>query len=259
MEFEPTPGQTTEPTQAPTNDPLAELVGEGKPFKDGSALASAKLESDAFITQLKGENFEMRKTVTEMEDKLARASTTTEILEAVRNMQTAGLTQDPPTGGEVVPNENQVPALTEASIEEMIQRTMQRTEQSKVAESNFDLVKAAFMKKFVDPDKARLEYKAAAASLEMTEDQLDAYSKQNPSLVLKAAGLEPAQMSLFQPNYLETKENTEAINKNPNVRDHLWWETQRKANGNAWYFQPKIQQKYWDDARAIGDSFLPEK
>lgn len=59
-------GTNDQGTPAPKNDPSAEqpsvqaLVGEGKKFKDFEALAKSKLESDAYIEQLKSEAAELR-------------------------------------------------------------------------------------------------------------------------------------------------------------------------------------------------------
>jgi len=253
MEFE-APAETGAPAPAPTNDPLAELVGEGKPFKDMAALATSKLEGDTFIGQLKSENHEMRQAVKEMEDKLARASTTTEILEAVRSMSPPA--QDPPTSGEVEPTVT-IPEFTKDDVEALIQRTLKQTEQTKTSEVNYQLVMDTFMDAFKDADKARVQYKAAAAALQMTEDQLDVYSKQSPHLVLKAAGLEPSFKSTSQPlSYLQTSHNSEHDAPKGDRRDNAYWEALRKANGNAWYFQPKIQQQVWKDVNELGDSFL---
>jgi hypothetical protein len=258
MEFEPSGDQTAPTPDHPTNDPLAELVGEGKPFKDIAALASAKVEADQFIEKLKSENFEMRNVVKEAEEKLSRSSTTAEILEAVRSMQ-VGQANEPgiKTGEADQGNQSQI---TEEQIAELIQRNLSKTKQEETKEANYKSVKDAFMNAFKDPDKARLEYKAAAIALEMTEEQLDAYAQQNPRLVLQAAGLKPAFKSTnTPPDYLQNTVNSEAQgNQGGPKRDHIWWEAQRKEKGNTWYFQPKTQQMYWEDAKALGDSFLPQ-
>jgi hypothetical protein len=257
MDFDSTGDQTGTPAPTNTTDPLEALVGDGKPFKDVAALASSKVEADAFIEQLKGENFQMREAVKEAEEKLSRASTTTEILDAVRGMHTQGKPNDPPDRGDEDKDRNQS-GLTEEAIAELIQRTISKTEQDKTKESNYDSVKDAFLKAYADPDKARLQYKAAAVSLDMTEDQLDAYSEQNPQMVLKAAGLKPAFKSTTRPpDYVgQGDQNSEAALGVTNQRNHAWWEGQRKAKGNTWYFSTKTQQMYWNDVNALGDSFL---
>lgn len=259
MDFEANAGDPGAQAPAPTNDPLAELVGEGKPFKDVAALAASKVEADAFIEQLKGENSQMRGAVKEAEEKLSRSSTTAEILEAVRGMTTQGQPNEPviPTGEGDAGNQ---PNITEDDIAELIQRTLSKTEQDKTKEANFNSVKKGFMEFFKDSDKARLAYKAAAVALEMSEDQLDVFSKQSPHLVLRAAGLEPAFKSETNPpSYLQSNVNSEHDAGNTPKRDHAWWEAQRKEKGNTWYFSTKTQQRYWEDAKAIGDSFLPKE
>lgn len=257
MDFNAEAGKTPEPKQTDTTNPLEALVGDGKPFKDLEALATAKVESDNFIEQLKSENFEMRQAVKDMEDKLARASTTTEILEAVRSMSTRSGEETTQTSRDEPNESGNQPGITENNIEEMIQRTMAKQESERKAADNYELVKATFLEKFKDPDKARLQYKAAAVALEMTEEQLDMYAKQNPHLVLRAAGIEPTFKSTSTPpSYIANKVNSEA-GTTETVRDHSWWEQQRKAKGNTWYFSPKVQQMYWNDANALGDKFLP--
>jgi hypothetical protein len=258
MDFEQSSDQSATPPQTNTTDPLEALVGEGKPFKDIAALASSKIEADGFIEQLKSENFQMREAVKKAEDKLSRASTTTEILDAVRGMQTQGQTNEPLDTSDEDKGGNQS-ILTKETIAELIQSTISKTEQDKTKEANYQSVKDAFVEAFKDPDKARLQYKAAAVALEMTEEQLDSYAKQNPTLVLQAAGLKPAfKSTTAPPDYVgQGHQNSDANLGTVNTRDHAWWESQRKDKGNTWYFSTKTQQMYWDDAKALGDSFLP--
>ena len=54
---------TTEGSSTPTTDALAELVGEGKKFKDIAALAVGKVESDKFIDRLKKEAADLLKSL----------------------------------------------------------------------------------------------------------------------------------------------------------------------------------------------------
>lgn len=257
MEFEnkPPTGDTTPPA-----NPSESLVGEGKPFKDIDALAKGKLEADTFIEQLKAENASMLAKLSTAEQENLKGSTVAQVLEAVRQLSPAATPNEPGQPAEGDKDGNH-PGLSEDDIGKLIARTLKQNETAKTQEQNYDSVREAFFKKFNDPDKARLQYKATADSLGITEEQLDEFARMNPQLVKRAAGLEEAfKSNQTPPSYLGNDHPGDDLgnNKVDQAQDNVWWETQRKAKGNAWYFQPKVQQAYWKDVKALGDSFLKD-
>ncbi len=260
MEFENKKPPTGDPT--PPANPSEALVGEGKPFKDIDALAKGKIEADTFIEQLKAENASMLAKLSDAEQENLKGSTIAQVLEQVRNMSPADKSNDPPNpGGEGTEDGNQS-GLSEDDIGKLIARTLKQNETAKAQESNYNSVREAFFKKFNDPDKARLQYKATADSLGITEEQLDEFARMNPELVKRAAGLEEAfKSNQTPPSYLGNDHPGDAganASSADQAKDNVWWEEQRKSKGNAWYFQPKVQQAYWKDVKALGDSFLKD-
>jgi len=257
MEFD----TKTPPTGAPKpkTNPSESLVGEGKPFKDIDALAKGKIEADTFIEQLKAENASMLAKLTDAEQENLKGSTVAQVLEAVRQLSPQSKPNDPPPGDEGIKPGNQ-PGLSEDDIASLVQRQLKQNETAKSQTANYDSVREAFVKKYNDPDKARLEYKATADSLGIKESQLDDFARMNPALVKRAAGLEQANAPHQAPSYLDNDHPGDHGQKPPGdeAKDNVWWETQRKAKGNAWYFQPKVQQAYWRDVNALGDSFLKD-
>lgn len=256
MEFE----KPAAPTAAPAPDaPLSEqLVGEGKPFKTVEDLAKGKYEADKFIEQLKAENAQMLSKLSQAEQDSIQGSTISQVLEAVRALSNSGSPNDSAPSDEEPKGGNQ-PGLSEDDIRDLVSRTLKQNETAQKQEQNYNSVKTAFQKQYTDPDKARLQYKSVAASLGLEEKQLDEFARMNPKLVLRAAGLEQAFKSdQSSPSYLSNDKNSEAVEKGQagGARDHNWWEEQRRAKGNAWYFSPKVQQAYWKDVNALGDSFL---
>jgi len=262
MEFDnqPAPGDTPAPDQDPNVQvaPLAEqLVGEGKPFKDIEALAKGKTDADSFIEQLKNENAGMRDAMAKSEEAALKAATMSQVLEAVRTLSGSGDVNDPAPAGDASQDGNQS-GLSEQDILNLVQRTLEKDTASRTQQENFDSVRNTFLGTYKDSDKARLEYKATAVALDMTEAELDTFSRMNPELVVRAAGLKPA-LNTPTPSYLANTKNSEG-GDGPNAidtpRDNAWWEEQRKAKGNKWYFDTKVQQAYWRDVQALGDSFL---
>jgi len=261
MEFDntPAPGDIPAPVQDPTPQlQLSEqLVGEGKPFKDIEALAKGKTDADSFIEQLKNENAQMREAVATSEQESLKAATMSQVLEAVRTLSGSGGGNDPAPAGDPSLDGNQS-ALSEQDILNLVQRTLDKDTATRTEQENFDSVRDTFLRTFKDGDKARLEYKATAESLKLTESQLDQYSRMNPELVVRAAGLKPASTSQPAPSYLANDKNSEAT-KNAGVdapMNHKQWEELRGRKGNKWYFDSKVQQAYWKDVQALGDSFL---
>ena len=255
MEFDPKSGDDNVSEKQSIAD---QLIGEGKTFKDVDSLAQGKLEADKFIEQLKAENAEMRKAVGEMESKVTEASTMDSILEAVRTMSKPASSNEPPTSGDEQTASNQ-PRVTEDDIRDLVARTLKQNEAATQAQSNYESVRSAFNEKFKDPDKARLEYRAAADSLGMSEEELDKVAKTNPKLVLRAAGLERALTpSSGDPSYIGNPRNSDRTGAGEAVRDAAWWSKQRRERGNTWYFQPSTQQAYWKDVNALGDSFFQD-
>lgn len=246
-----------DPHQDPNSSVADKLVGEDKPFKDLEALAKSKIEADSFIEKLKSENAEMRKAVGDMETKATEAATMDAIMEAVRTLSTDGNnSNDLAPAGDENENGNQS-GLSEADILNLVQRTLKQNDTATKQESNYESVRDAFKKRFEDPDKARLEYKAAAQSLGMTESELDSISKVNPTLVLRAAGLDKPSNPNAEPSYLGSDTNPEANRMaSEEAHDNEWWVAERKKRGNKWYFQPHVQQRYWKDADAMGDKFI---
>lgn len=265
MEFDsttPAPGDTPVPAVPATPDiQLSEqLVGEGKPFKDIEALAKGKLDADSFIEQLKNENAKMRTAVGTAEQESLKAATLSQVLEAVRTLSPSGTPNDPVLAGDGDTDGNQ-PSLSKEDILDLVQRTLDKTAASTKQDANYDSVRDTFVKIYKDGDKARLEYKATAEGLGISEEQLDAFARQNPELVLRAAGLKSATTSNQPaPSYLHSDINSEAGGGQgvDTPKNYAWWEEQRRKKGNAWYFDIKVQQAFGRDAEALGDSFLVE-
>lgn len=249
-----------DPAQPPknTDNPLELLVGEGKPFKTEADLAKGKLEADTFIEQLKAENANMRAKLGEAEQASLKGATMAEILEAVRK-STTGSPNDPPDPSGEEPKDGNQSRLSEDDVAQLVQRTLEKNQTAHKQKANYDKVREAFQSRYSDPDKARLQYKSVAAELGMSEAQLDEFAKTSPSIVLRAAGLEGAKPS-EPPSYLSNNQNSEAGpgGGQEQAKDNSWWESQRKAKGNKWYFQPKVQQAYWKDVNALGDSFFKD-
>jgi hypothetical protein len=101
------------------DNPLSQLVGEGKKYATQEELAKAYLHLDSFTAQLKDENKGMR-------EDLSKRQTAQEILDQLKNEQSATPSKQEETN----------PALSLDKIQEMVRQTITRQEQENTASKN---------------------------------------------------------------------------------------------------------------------------
>ncbi len=160
--------------QDPTADPVADLVGEGKKFKDVAALAKGKLESDAFIKRLEDEKAAMRAEL----DKKVRAD---EALEELKR-EIAELKEQ---GTQRQPKEHTTPALTEADVRALIARTITEDDSRRTASDNIKRANAAVVDHYGSLDKASEAVKGKARELNVSVDFLKEMAAKSPAAFAK--------------------------------------------------------------------------
>ncbi len=232
-----------------TSDPLVELVGEGKKFKDTAALAKAKLDSDSFIEQLKRENAETRKALRALEEEKTKATTLTEILNEIKNASK-------PEG------ENQ---RTEVSMDEILKVVDSRLtikEQEKQRAANRAHSNATITNKFKGDNAAALEYvRKRVGELGLRPEQARELSETSPTAFLTLLGVNEDRTKGNDVNLGLPKAsvNTEALaNSGDNgVRNQKYYAKLLKEMGPAKFFKNfELQSQKHKDLERLGDSFF---
>lgn len=249
-----TPPKTTE-----VENPLEVLVGEGKKFSTPEELAKGKLEADRFIEQLQSEAAEMRNVIEQNETD--RNSKIDRLLESL-NAPKADNTQH----SKDVPEMNttpQVPENTQGSdatdakvdIESTIDKLLSQRDAQRSKQQNIESVTTKMNELYGDRSAAMV--KQTADQMGVTTEWLEYVAGENPKAFFKLVGAEDkkgAQQSLATQQSNTNFEGQPSSNET--VRDQAWWNTQRKTQGNSWFFKPKTQQAYWEDAKSLGSRFL---
>lgn len=236
-------------TENTDRDYAAELVGEGKKFKDIQALARAKAESDAFIERLKAENAEMRAS-------LRGEAKLDEFFDKLKNIQnhsgngsTSNTMSDEPATQKNSNNESK-PALSVDDVNALLEQREQKRQEA----LNLEFAKTKLREAF--GANAGSVLKTKAGELGMTEDQLDAMARTQPKAFLRL--VEADKVSAPNSAAPRTQVNTAAIAKNANgeIRNNEYYRNLRRKIGDAAFFRPEVQKQLNEDMLRMRDAFF---
>lgn len=246
---------TMSTTIDPEKDYTAELVGEGKKFKDNKELARSKVESDLFISHLQKELAEAR------EDALRRKS----VEEAIAALQNTNNSSSSSNGGNSSDGNSAAEpvALNEEQMKQLIRESVVSTIESQTANSaaqrNVELVKqtleSAWGKDFP------LKLKQEAAALGVSEAFVMDMAKSQPKALFKLVGVQEGsqrqqEQSLFTPSTVGI--NTAALSNNrrsiPEQESYSYWKKVRAEDPNL-YHSPKSAMARFEAAKKHGEAF----
>lgn len=229
-------------------DIAAELIGEGKKYKDLSAAAKALLEKDRFIERIKAENAEMRASL-KGEQKMDEFL---EKLRAAQNTGTASTSANQQGETSTNQNDNTTQVTKALSIDE-VQKLLEERERKAAEEANLaksiQMAKDAFGANF----KAVMTQKAE--ELGMSQDYLLNLAKTQPKAFAKLveADVPPQGRTTPPPNSV----NTAALgNKRTGEKNNEYYKALRKQIGDAEFFKPNIQNQLHKDAQRLGPAFF---
>lgn len=230
-------------------DVAAELIGEGKKYKDLSAAAKALLEKDRFIERLKAENAEARASL----QGEAKMDAFLEKLRAAQNSGTASTSAyqqgEPSTNQNNTNNQTPSKALT---VEE-VQKLMEDRERTAAEQRNLDSSIARVREAFGANYKAVMT--AKADELGMPQDYLLNLAKTQPKAFAKLVEVDVAQQG--RGTAPASSVNTAALNgKRTGERNNEHYRALRKQVGDAEFFKPKIQNQLHMDAQRLGEAFF---
>lgn len=220
-------------------DPLADLVGDGKKFKDAAALAKGKLEADAFIEQLKSENAELRKLAGKQEQTTDQSKQIETLIERIEKLS-----------GQ---NGNQSANLSKEEIAKLVKDgiTTDRTEMNR--KGNRAVVNAELVNSFSgDAAKASTHLKERMSQLGMTGDAAKELAETNPK-VFRELFVPQKQAAPRQEEKLPAGRTQVDLNSQEE-RGASYYRNLRKELGSK-YFDPQIQQARMKDAMRLGERF----
>ena len=240
-----TPDQEVEENVIDQNDPVSSLVGEGKKYKDQTALALAVIEKEKHIQNIQSENARMREALTnnQTDQKIDQLLEALKATPAVTPVTNPGVNQTPP-----LVNQNS-PGLTLEDVEKALQKRDERSKEEK----NVDLSKQRLQE--VYGADWELAVSKAAKTLNESVDFINGIAKRNPDALIKivSSAVQPTQ-KVSNPNLLNgTVPPNNASNSG--VKNKAYFDSVMKSDPKLYWSIP-FQMELHKTAREAGPAFF---
>lgn len=201
----------------PAKDYLAELVGEGKTYKDPSALARAAAEKEVHIRRLEAEAQRMR-------DDLKAAQTTKRMEDMLNQLADLQKVTTPSNVDNQPTERNDVQAITADDIEKIIAAR----EVKKAQSGNQQTVKQRLIEEYGGNYSARVIKQAQ--ELGVGVDFLDSVALQNPTAFYKLMGMTEAKVPSTDAPFAPPRSRVEVFQPQSNTKNWNYYEALRKSD-----------------------------
>jgi len=233
---------TTADQVTQTNDSfVAQLVGEGKKFKDVESLAKGKLEADRHIG-------EITRTLDELRAELAKQDYAKTLLEQMSKGSDAGAEQ--PTPNTTSPSNTENTTQSASDIESLVERVITEKEKNRTLNQNLGVVSEEMEKKF--GDKAGQVLKTRSQELGMSLDKLKEIAAESPTAFFQLIGVSAQKPTAGTAP--QSSVRSETFNSNTQDRDFDYYQKLRKESRSL-YYSPKVQNMMLQDRTRLGDRF----
>lgn len=230
----------------PTKDYLEELVGEDKKFKTPKDLAKAKVESDAFIEQLKRETAGLRQ---ELNTRLKLE----EAIDRITSSQSHSSEQEP----KALEQDKGKPAeITPDQIKDLVAKTLSDSETAALRNRNSAYVEKKLQEAFGPTFRRTL--KEQAQKLGIGEEFAANLAAEQPNAFLKLFDVVPTQEAPSTAvNAPRNEVNTDALSFKPNgsAKRQSHFEAVRKKEPSR-YWSVAFQNEMHKEAQRQGESFF---
>lgn len=229
-------------------DYAAELIGEGKKYKDNQAAAKSLLYKDQHIARLEAEAAALRNAV-KGEQKIDAFLDQLKTYKApvAGDQSNVGT---PPMGNDSNQPSNQKAPLSIAEVEALLEQK----ERSKTESQNYALAVAAAKQAF-GADYVQV-LAAKAQELGVAPNYLNDLAKTQPNLFIKLVGAE--QTNKGGPGLPNPSVNTAGlIARAPSgEKTQKYYSELRKKIGDAMFFKPDVQGEMHRQAQKLGPAFF---
>ncbi len=224
-------------------DHFSELVGEGKKFKDGNALAYGKKMSDRHVELVEKEAKDLRE---ELQKRLTYEDLLTKVQEQMRKSQESSNEADPPN--------QERSNKADVNVEALVKGLLNKHKQEAVAENNVQLIHQELKNAWGPGYKQQLFLRARELDLDqsylakMAEENPQAFLKLILPVVKQTTDVSAPRSSVNLPN---------SRNSNiPKFSDYRKLLTSGNKADRAKYLSEQTQLEMAKHARDYGDDFL---
>lgn len=227
-----------------SKDYLAELVGENKKFKDAQALAKGKAFSDAHIAILEKRFDTLSADYLKLKEE---ADAGAKLQDLLNKLETQQLTSREDTQNNS--NEVQQKPVGLAEIESLVSSKIEQRERSAKEQENYNLVEAKLLERLGSNYKTVL--KKQANELRMTDEEVNALARKNPTLFFKTFDLNAQTQDNFQ---APPRQSNTFSPKPPEKRTWSYYLKLKEKDPKAW-LDKKIAIQMEKDAQQLGREF----
>lgn len=208
-------------------DYVAELVGDGKKFKDTQALARGKAEADLYIKQLTERLDEARK---ELETRMQRESFLEEI-KGLRNSESNGQNHTTtPVVTDPVP-------LDDSILEQKLLALLQKQKTQERQESNIDRVERVLKERLGDQANQVINNKAR--ELGLSPKELEGIAINSPAAFFQLVGVQEDRQPASNVPVARNTNNSFGQPQTQGVKNKAFYEKLKQTDPKA-YWNPKI-------------------
>lgn len=240
--------QTT--TSGKDGSVFADLVGEGKKFKDPESLAKGKVESDAFIQKLQDENKGLVEELEALKKNGDKSATTQNLIEEIR--KSLAVNKD---------GAKEQPSLDDETLTKKIREAIKGETAEQTRSRNREQGNSLVLQKVGgDVEAARTYVAERAKALDTTVEKLRELSEENPKLFAEVLSLKSSVGDSASISSLNGKNTLNMNTGKPAQIDGIptkaYFDAKRKEMGTrAFMNDAKLQREYLDSAMKLKDRF----
>lgn len=231
-----------------TKDYAADLIGEGKKYKDVQVAARSIVEKDSFIERLKAENAVMRSSL-KGEQKMD------EFLDKLSSYKPAppGSVTNPVTTPDESSQSQQLNITPKALSLEEVQALLDKREEEKKKQANLDAAAAGVQRAFGANSGVVLLQKAT--ELGVTKEYLTRLAAESPQAFLKLVEADKAPSGA--PGFIPSSTNTAAFKSGSNEKNQAYYDNLKKQMGITKFTADKtLQNEMHSQAQKMGRAFF---
>lgn len=227
---------TAEPTVEENTDFLTELVGEGKKFKDVSALARGKYEADRYIESLKLQT-------TKLQEELNKRAGLEELITKInQNSQTPAQINTPATPD--------MGSYNEVDLESKVSEIINKMTLQKETETNMQKVERVLHEQF--GDSAKLVLANTARENGLSPDEIKTLAQKSPKALLKLIGVSESPQPSSAP--IAPRGQLTIGSGQGSVRNASYYEKLKNTDPKK-YFSNEVTVQMMRDRAALGDAY----
>jgi len=228
-----------------TKDFYAELVGEGKKFKDNQALARGKYLADQTVEEMKARLDELRADYQTLQQTREAGATLKDLVDQLKTQK--------PSEGNFTPtakDENVQP--TAEDFKAQAKAAYAEIRAAEIADQNLNIVLQRLREEHGENYQSALQ--AQRENLHLTNDEVNALARRSPEAFFRVMGMTGQRQDNTFQTPPKSAMRSDSFSPTTNKRTWTYYQNLKKTDRNL-YYSPKIFNQMLKDAEDLGPAF----